>query len=159
MSTSDLYRLYRTKATHFAEFRNGWGSAPILWGHLCVTYLGREFHGWGGLTGNDQKPLWDLVHNKKVPECVRIAHAFTMDYSYCPVARIKDAADMFSHVGQIVVHENYVNHWPAFAESLRVHKAKSRQLGVALSCTSVSDPWCQWTPEKKPWDIFEVLQR
>ena len=67
MSTSDLYLVYKTTATHFAEFRNGWGSAPILWGYLSETYLGRP---WSML---DDSELWDLVDDTRVAPSLRLA--------------------------------------------------------------------------------------
>ena|ERR1700691_2864514 len=45
MSSSTLYRVYRTRARQYAEMRNGWGTAPVIWSYLCVHYLNRQPHG------------------------------------------------------------------------------------------------------------------
>lgn len=155
MSTSDLYRVYRTKATHIAEYRNGHGTAPLVWGYLNVFYLGGSRYGWG--IGRDLDPLWALSKDPRVPRSVRIAHAFTFDQAVCPMERITELADALDEAGKVCAYEQHVNHWSAIAADLRAHKAKARQIGIALSCTSVSDSWIDWKGDPQGWSLFYAL--
>lgn len=156
MSTSDLYRVYRTKTTHLAEFRNGWGTAPLLWEYLSERFIGAEYR-WCFDAGKDRR-LWDLATDERVPRSLRLAHAFTFDRGICPLTRVGELADACDEVGATCAKEQHVNHWAAVAKVLREARAKPRQLGWALSCTSVNDVWMEWKGEPKPWDIFSVLQ-
>jgi hypothetical protein len=144
MSTSHLYRIYRTKATQFAEYHNSHGSAPVVWGHLRERFLGQERFGFY----QDDKPLWALARDPRVPLPLRLCHAFTFDLAFCPVEHIAGLADACERVAEITADARYVNHWAAIAADLKTHKAKVRQIGVGLGCTSVCDPWEQWRDEK-----------
>lgn len=160
MSTSDLYRVYRTRATHFAELRNGWGSAPVLWRHLVVRFLGREQHDYLRSGGNDSE-LWDLARDPRVPVSLRLAHAFCCDQAVCPVDRLKELAEACERVYEVTANSQGVNHWQSIAALLREHKPRARQIGVGLSCTSVCDPWSGWKPQNTQavWDIFPYVER
>lgn len=152
MSTSALHRVYKTTATEFAEFSNGWGSGPSIWRHLCEKYLYREWH----IMQND-KQLWNLVDSDKVPDYLRVCLALTLDNSYCPCDRIDDLIGHCEATASATDTSAAVNHWQAFADALKGHKKKPRQLGIGLGCTSVSDPWSWYDGSKELWDIFSVL--
>ena len=158
MSTSDLYTVFKTKSRHIAEYSNGHGTAPAIWGYLCNKYLHMERHSW---ISGVQKDLWNLADNPDVPKELRIVHAFTFDRAICPIDKIDELADACDKV-YTLTHEdcpNNVNHWQAVANSLRNVKKDKRALGIGLSCTSISDPWCDWNGKQyKVWDIFEVLK-
>jgi hypothetical protein len=79
MSYSTIYKIYRTKAVPFAEFRNGWGSGPILRDSLAKVHLNSE-NEW--IT--QYKRVWELFYNPAVPLHRRIALAFTFDYAGGP---------------------------------------------------------------------------
>lgn len=157
MSSSDLYRVYRTKATHFAELRNGWGSAPVVWRHLVVRFLWRAPHDY---LRSDNDELWRLTKDPRVPLPLRLVHAFCCDQAVCPIDRLTDLADACDCVYQITLDRQTVNHWAAIAKLLREHKPLARQVGVGLSCTSVCDPWSGWKPEntQRAWDIFAYVE-
>src|ERR1700733_15232319 len=97
MSSSDLYRIYRTKATHYAEMRNGWGSAPAVWSYLAVKFLGREQHDYLRGDGNDSE-LWGLGRDSRVPRELRLAHAFCFDQAMCPIERLGELAEACEEV-------------------------------------------------------------
>lgn len=156
MSTTDLYRVYRTTATPIAEFRNGWGSAPVIWGYLNQRYLGGDRFNWG--LGRDCEPLWNLAKDERVPRAIRLVHAFTFDNALCPVDRTHELADACDDAGKLCDMPSHVNHWAAIAAALREHKPRSRQIGVALSCTSVSDPWIDYHGSDKLWSVFAVVE-
>lgn len=157
MSTTNLYRLYKSTAREEAEWHNSWLSAPPLWDYLCRTFLLREPN-W--FLGGDQSALWNLVSDARVPEPIRLAHAFTMDGAMCPKDRIASLATALNNAGGIISDKSGTpTHWPLIGRALtKLHQASDkRMVGVALSCTSVSDGWIDWSPKKRePWDIFPV---
>lgn len=158
MSSSDLYRVYRTKTAHYAEMRNGWGTAPVVWSYLVVRFLGRARHDY--LRENDQE-LWSLCRAERVPRELRLVHAFCCDQAICPLDRLADLATACEEVYRLTSAGPGVNHWATIANFLRGHCRKPKQLGLGLSCTSVSDPWIGWKPQRTqaPWDIFEYVDR
>lgn len=47
MSSSILQAIWPgEKHEDFREFRNSWGTAPIVWGTFCTKYLGKEDSWW-----------------------------------------------------------------------------------------------------------------
>lgn len=158
MSTSDLYRVYRTKATHYAEYRNGWGSAPPLWNYLCNTFLGST-NGWLCFDKEQSQRLWDLAIDERMPRLLRIAHAFCFDRGYCPTLqrRVKELAEACDEVARVTSKPEHVNHWAKIAADLRDARAKPKQVGWGISCTSVEDPWRDWKGRCEPWDIFGLV--
>lgn len=160
MSTSDLYSVYKTKTKHLAEFPNGHGTAPVIWGYLCEKYLGQEKIAW--LHGHDNKKLWDLVWDNNVPKDFRIVHAFTFDHAVCPNDKIKDLAESCLSVYQKTIDPTQVNHWENIGNFLKSFKPISRSKGVGLSCTSVCDNWIGWGRYVKikgdnSWNIFSIF--
>lgn len=156
MSTSDLYRVYRTKAVHMTEFRNGWGTAPLLWDYLAKQFIGPDFQ-WVCQREGDRR-LWDLYRDGRVPRSLRLVHAFTMDHIICPPDQVAEFADACDEVGRVCARDSHVNHWAAIATTMRQAKAKPRQLGYGLACTSVSDIWCGWRGEPAPSTVFELAK-
>ena len=118
MSTSNLYKLYKTKTRKIAEFQNGWGSAPALWSYLCVKFLNWQDSAWLINSGEKLRPLWNLVLNPNVPTCLRIAHAFTFDKSACPIIKIPDLIKACQETYTITHKDGYANHWGNIARTL-----------------------------------------
>jgi hypothetical protein len=157
VSSSDIYGVFKTTATHRASFRNGHGTAPLIWGYLNTHFLGREYNGW---LFADNGPLWKLVSDERVPLAIRITHAFCMDLAYCPASRIAELASACDETGRVCARDQHVNHWPAIAEYLSLYKPRTRELGVGISCTSVSDMWIDWRQTRDkgtPWNLFDAL--
>ena len=144
MSCSNLYKVYKTKTRELAEFHNGWGTAPVLWGHLCEKYLHQDANFWlmaGFGKESSLQPLWDLTKNQAVPACLRIVHAFTFNNAVCPPERKDELSKACQEVFDITYDSIHVNHWKAVAESLKSCATDRKMIGIALSCTSVEDPW------------------
>lgn len=148
MSTSDLYAVFRKSTRHLSEYRNGWGSAPILWDYLCRTYLGRETWSFMG----ENKDLWQLASDQRVPLDLRLAHAFTFDGTFCPRSRAKELGASLQRAGRKVAVTDRVNHWFDIGADLLAN-GMARAQGFALSCTSVNDVWCEW----KGGDLSDVF--
>lgn len=158
MSTSDLYSVYKTKAKHIAEFGNGHGTAPAIWGYLCKKHLNMESYAW--LTAGSK--LWDLSKDPRVSTHMRLVHAFTFNRALCPLDRLNELAEACEKVYTITYEDcpTHVNHWQSVANELRKIKPNKRSLGIGLSCTSIADHWLGWKGEEinKLWNIFEVLK-
>lgn len=156
MSHTDLYAVYRTKATHLHEFTNSWGSAPMLWGYLNKQFLGGPFT----MPFFDKmQPLWNLAQDAQIPDYLRTALVFTFDWAICsPESRHRLELDLRkTHVALIEDSECSWSHFSAIADALRSHRPNKKMIGYGLSCTSVSDPWSMWSNknDKTPWRIFE----
>ena len=159
MSTSDLYRVSKTSTFHCAEFGNGWGSGPLIWGYLSEKYLN---HSWSSSPFDDKRDLWDLHKDDRVPRCIQLGHLFTFDGAICPSNKTIELADALKETYEIThtAAPKYVNHFKAIANALRIVPHDKRALGFGLSCTSVSDPWIDWDSDRKHhrevWDIFTM---
>lgn len=141
MSTSDIYLLNKVSTTHFAEFQNGWGSAPVCWDYLGTKYIEEE--PTYSMDMAYMKKVWALASDKGVPIEDRVCLMMTFDNAYVPVKALKDAAEA-CHLFAEKIKPDVVNHWRAFGDSLlEVGELRlSRHVrGVALSCTSVNDVW------------------
>lgn len=142
MSTTNLYRVYKTTATEVAEYRNGWGCGPQLWGYLCMRYLGKPDSFWLNPPRDaGPSPLWKLHNDPRVPEPLRIAHAMTYEGAIISFADRDRAADALNIAHDIVDRPNVVNHFRAIAADLRAQPNRPRLIGFGVSCTSVCDPW------------------
>lgn len=144
MSTSNLYLVYKTKVREVAEFRNGHGSAPPLWGWLGMNFLGWERNSdW--LFSKDMRPLWNLAKDDRVPEWARICLAMTLDRAIITVEHQQVAANACLKCHEVIdawpEWANCVNHWKAIGEAIATVKIPKRSAGLGLSCTSVSDVW------------------
>ena len=153
MSYSTLYKVFKTKAVPHCEFQNGWGSAPPVWGWLCEKYLGGE--NW-----MISKGLWALGKNPTVPAHMRFALLLTFDYGIVTPPDFQEAARLsrMVYADLRAWSPQHVNHWEKIAavfEALSVKKTP-RLLGIGLGCTSVSDPWEDFT-SRQPFNIFEAL--
>jgi hypothetical protein len=153
MSTSDLYVINRRSTRWVQEFSNGWGSGPCIWDHLASKYLS-EFnftdYERSDYIGRDRKypMIWKLGNNSSpITTEEKIALRMTFDKAFVPKAHLKIAGEacVAAH-GMIEAHGFWdgVNHWRAIGEALiELSKRKFhwQARGIALSCTSVGDPW------------------
>ena len=157
MSTSDLYRINKTSARHVAAFRNGHGTAPLVWRYLNRQFLGRDENAW--LFGENDR-LWKLTSDERVHRDVRIVHAWCMDGAVCPPDRLEELRAACAGTGKICARENHVNHWQAISEVIAAYRPRRGERGLAISCTSVCDPWCDFPRgefQGEPWSLFDAL--
>ncbi len=162
MSYSTLYAVFRKSARALKEYRNGHGSAPPVWGWLRVNKLSLSEHGWLG-ENDESKRLWALAYDPTVPREWRATLGLTLDLAYIPTDKLTEAAELFERVGTMLAgwRPQNVNHWPAIAADFRAFAAKPvpRMVGLGLCCTSVSDPWSDWSysggKEGKTFDAWE----
>lgn len=167
MSTSDLYIINGKSVSHVAEYRNGWGSAPICWDFLAdryfpdvnfTDYMRPDF------VGHDRKwkMVWGLTKDDRLSNEEKVTLMVTFDNAYVPVEYLKEAGEALKKFYDLsrVWSEGKVNHWDDIGNDLirlAGKKMHRHARGVALSCTSVSDPWIGDNPDslEKAWPIFE----
>ena len=162
MSTSDLYILNGKSVTHWAEFRNGWGSAPVVWDYLAEKYLTGNFTDYmrRDYIGFERKCrlVWALNGDDRLTEDERFALLLTFDRAFVPRDRLRGAADLCADFARRTSHIEGVNHWAAIGKSLEAMSTARlgrHARGACLSCTSVNDEWLnnkEWP--KDAWPIF-----
>lgn len=155
MSESTLYEVFLTKVSMIEEFKNGYGTGPAIWDYLAKTYLGRpDGLGYGG----DDKPLWALARDPRVPLEQRIVHTMTFDHAIITPDTIREAALACIMVAPLIC-ENRVNHWAEIGTVLGDYKIRDKRLqGIALNCTSVSDQWQGVVPKTLKGKIIGVVE-
>lgn len=157
MSYSTLYAIYKTKAAEVSEYRNGWGSGPIIW-----DYLSKEFLGLPGWSFSNDSGLWGLAIDPKVPLGLRACLAITLDYAMVLAKDAKIMAEAIRQGGFVMdkFAPDRVNHFPRIAHDMSETKLDKRAIGFGLNCTSVSDTWGQkkkyWG---KPFDCYAYITK
>lgn len=166
MSTSDLYIINHKSTTWVAEYRNGWGSAPICWDFLAEKYFPDvNFTDFNrpNYVGFDRKwkMVWGLASDTQVSDEERMALMFTFDNAYVPVKHLKEAGEALKKFYGLCRDwsEGKVNHWDAIGDELirlSGRKLHYQARGVGLSRTSVNDIWSGDNPDslEKAWSIF-----
>jgi hypothetical protein len=152
MSESSLFLVYKNMSRGYEEYRNGHGTGPMIWGHLEQLY---------GLPRwvSDNKKLWALARDPKVPVHLRLCHAFTFDRAVTPVHNLLEMAEALELAHEDIVkgRENGWSHFADIANDLRaIHKKHNRYLvGLALNCTSVADVWTYRMKAKDGWNCYK----
>jgi len=154
MSYSTIWKVYKTKAVSVIELGNSHGSAPPVWDWLCNHYL----NGKHWMTRDDNKDLWQLRKNPAVPKHMRFGLLLTFDNAIILPIHLEEAAQLCYRVYDTTFNPQYVNHWSRIGEEL--HKLRDiknkRLMGIALGCTSVSDPW--WDRKsREPFNVMDYL--
>ena len=149
------------------ELRNSHGTAPVIWGKMCVKYLGAEnefswSHGY-------LDELWPLYKNKSVKKEHRASLMFTYDKLYVlnkDFGRL--SSDINTLLNDFIFNPDHVNHWPRIIEILN---SGLKCDAVGLWCTSVSgDPYSlgfdDETDEEIPadfnddlWNLYDELDK
>lgn len=154
MSYATLYAVSKTCIREVAEFRNGWGTAPILWDRLSRDYLDRR---WPSMGDSEIDELWQLSQDPRVPLDWRIAHTMTFDGALIVPERISRAAEACRAVAPLLP-EDRVSHWEALADTLQAYQLRGPSiLGLGLTCTSVADHWIAGGPPGKRTDLFDAV--
>lgn len=157
MSTSDLYVLNKVSTTHFAEFWNGWGSAPVVWRYIGEKYVTDKPQYWE-MDDKTLKQIWALASDPKLEVDERVVLMMTFDHSFVPIKHLKEVGEACITFHSRVRDTDRVNHWADIGEALIRLSAKRHSRfarGAVLSCTSVNDIWCQPGDEQiaKAWPI------
>lgn len=152
MSSSDLFYLNKSSTTHFAGFRNGWGSGPAIWSHLKEKYIqGYDF---------DMKKTWALAGAPHVSDEEKCVLMITFDRAFIPKHRLMEAGEACKEVYKQMTGYEGVNHWDAIGDALQ-EASKARLShhcrGVVLQCTSVTDIWSNPSGDwlENAWSIMK----
>lgn len=161
MSTSDLYILNKKSVTHFAKFRNGWGSGPVVWRHIGEKYVSDKPQYWE-MDRRTLERIWALAGDRTLEIDERIALMMTFDHSFVPLKNLKEAGEACITFHRRVRDTGSVNHWADIGEALiRLSKTKKSRhaQGAVLSCTSVGDVWLEADAARisKAWPIFAEI--
>jgi hypothetical protein len=129
------------KHENVREYRNSWGTAPIVWGEFCKRYLGCDENWW--LLKPDtpeRQKLWDLWKSLAIPVQHRAVFLWTFDHFYVKkVDYRRFAADLRKFLEDTLISANRVNHWPLIAQ---VFEMDMDYPALALYGTTVNgDPW------------------
>jgi len=123
-----------------AEFKNGWGMAPVVWNAIAQRHLGALPHTWAMRADE----IWPLANHDDVPLAARAVLKMTFDTCFIRTADVRRAIDdiaIFLHAYQEVIDPAGVNHWPAYANVL-VTQWVPQPPAFGVQHTSVSDnPW------------------
>jgi hypothetical protein len=130
------------------EYRNGWGTAPLIWDYLARKYANAPHwlrvveRFWAPLGSPDRIEIGDADD--------RLLLHLTFDAVLLPRDEFVRAADIVEHRLLPTVPENYANHWPAIIGLWRRYRTDPLVLGWGLYATSVSDnPW--FDSEAQKW--------
>ena len=155
MSHSMIWKVYKTTATQYKELSSSWGTAPPLWGWLGLNYLGWEKSSeW--LHNSDNKLLWKLYENESVPVHMRFGLLVTLDHAIVEIKDLAEAAELARQVYETIGYDPHkANHWLGISKAyIELSTIKDKRIqGIALGCTSVSDPWY----DRKSQDPFSVF--
>ena len=158
MSRSTAFEIkFGKELVELAEYGNGHGAAPVIWGAMCVKYLGAK-NEWAWM-GNDD--LWGLYKREDIPEHHRAVLVMTFDHAYLSRKNFKRAAkDIRAFLADFPVNADYVNHWPKIADLLDT--LDCRNFGIYH--TSVSEnPFYKYGREggtrvRKKSECYEVYE-
>ena len=118
MSYTEIYHLWPGTNQIESEMglQNSHGSAPHVWGKMCIKYLDRP-------NENDwlfkSAEIWPLVKDPRVSKTDRVVLALTFDGAYIAKKDYKTAAqDIRGFFERYPIKKEYVNHWPTIIKHL-----------------------------------------
>lgn len=121
------------------EFRNSYGTAPVIWGALSEKYLGTS--NW--LFAGDE--LWTIHKRADTPMPHRRVMMMTYDNMVVLKKDYKKAAqDIWFFLQDFPPKSDWVNHWPRIAE---IFESDPDIPAIGFHFTSVNDD-----PFNGPWN-------
>lgn len=158
MSTTDVYRLYKTKVTTVSEHKNSWHSAPVVWNALADKYLGTKRP---MVDVNAMEAVWNLDEDPRLSLPERFVLLMTFDHAFCETDHLLRGAELIRD--WVEASNTYDSHWPAIARDfVSVEQNPDHRLrGVCIRHSSVGEHW-NWSnfkQEAEPaWGVFESLK-
>ena len=141
MSYSTLYLVPELgEIEEFEEFRNGHGSAPVVWDYLFEKYITL---GPGEYRHEQYEKTWELVKDDRLSKNEKISLVFTFDHFMCKKKDFDTLSMALREMGLIylVKKPTYVNHLVAIADALDKMKNDPRTVATCINHTSVGDAW------------------
>ncbi|WP_414466538.1 hypothetical protein [Klebsiella aerogenes] len=165
MSHTTIIRVWPGEKSETAEeFRNAWGSAPVVWNDMAMRYLDAPNHGYMSCIDN----IWPLAKRVDIPLHHRAVLAMTYDRMYVLREHYHHAAECIKlYLADFPPDEMHVNHWPDIA---RIFRGQPDCPAIGMWCTSVcgnpfQGEWDDETEEyKQPdwsqyWSLFDYLDQ
>lgn len=163
MSSSTLYRIYKTTSSTINEYRNSHGSAPPVWEVAHKDGLKRPSGSYYMFDQEEFRAICGQYQNLNLPEGIRFALLFCCDGALVERGFLGKAADLSLEAYEYLLSSPHwgsekVNHWKLISEDFRSAKLDKRCLGIGLGCTSVCDPW-EWWPDDsiETFNVFDEL--
>lgn len=163
MSYTTVIRVWPGEKSETAEeFRNAWGSGPVIWNDMAIRYLRTAPHGYMACIDK----LWPLTDRKDIPLHHRAVLAMTYDRMYVLKEHYPRAAEYIRlYLADFPPSEATVNHWPSIAE---LFEGNPDCPAIGLWLTSVcEDPFAgEWDDEAEEymqpdwsryWSLFDHL--
>ncbi len=147
MSCSTLLIINKKrKLESVAEYKNAYGSAPLIWSYLTKKYLKSDSY----FAVTDK--LWKLIDDHRLSRDEKLCLIFTFDYFTASKKHIDVFAGALENIGTKAKEEfpSFANHLSAIAGDLR----KLNKLDFSrfcFNCTSVADIWFEPNVLKKAW--------
>lgn len=143
-----------------SEYRNGWGSAPVIWDFIWDKYLRtreteKNYESAMHPNGNLQK-ICDMANEGKLLEYERICVHLT--YDRCIIrkedfAKVSDALDTMYLATYNGVH---VNHLKAISSDLRDSDKWNDYIGCCFRHTSVGDEWTVYGDKDDDCRLYDI---
>lgn len=148
------------------EFPNSYGSGPLVWCVMGRRWLGFKQSGW---LFDKEGRIWQLAHDRAIPERQRAVLAMTFDKAYIAAEHYERAVvDIRAFLTDFAatINPDHANHWPAIADLLEVRPdcpaigfnitsvAESLWQGEWNDKTEEHDEMIDWTDAREVYAII-----
>ncbi len=134
-----------------AEYRNGWGSAPVIWDYMWKKYLStpeRERNYESAMhPAKNLEEICALVHDGKVVDFESLCMQLTFNDAILRKEDFEKAAAALETMFLVTNKEDRVNHLKTIATDLRDKDKWADYIGCCFRHTSVGDEWTVYTPD------------
>lgn len=141
MSYSTLYSVPESgQIENYKEYRNGWGTAPVIWDHIIDKYKLKGEHEYS-LMPSVMKKLFDMINetHEKILPWERVCLALTCDRMILKRENFFKASDALEKFHTATHSPERVNHLLQISKDL-IELAKDDSVyGACFIWTSVSD--------------------
>lgn len=139
MSYTSVYKLYKTKVDCIEELKNSHGSAPAIWEYISQKLHGKRFNMF------DSDKFWVSYKDVRLDEDEKAVLLSTYDNAFVEIERLSDFAVACKKLHDLIISitEWEWSHFQSIGEiAEKLYKKHDyRCIGLAIGCTSVSDPW------------------
>lgn len=143
-----------------SEYRNGWGSAPVIWDFIWDKYLRtretEKNHESAMHPNGNLKKICDMANEGKLLEYERICVHLTCDGC---IIRKEDFAKVSDALDTMYLATNngvYVNHLKAIASDLRDDDKWNDYIGCCFRHTSVGDAWTVYGDTDDDCRLYDI---
>jgi len=159
MSSTSVYAIYKTKASHIDEYHNGHGSGPAIWDYISMKLTGQEFQ----MFGDDLDSFWKSWKDKRLSRNEKAVLLSTYDNAVIEIKYMEEFSKACIEVHNLINNGSKWtwNHFSDIGKTANklAFKHDHRCIGFGIGCTSICDPWEFWDPKQgKPWGVYETIE-